>query len=52
MPIANVDPAPAAYVGAILTAVRSFDQAGVRAVLDDADAIHGLDTRLEEIVLG
>lgn len=45
-----VDPAPATYVGAMLTAVRSFDQARVLAVLDDADAIHGLDTTIEEIV--
>jgi len=50
MPLAYVDPAPAAYVGAILAAVRSFDQAGVGAVLDDADAIHGLDLTIDEVV--
>ncbi|MGI3786465.1 MAG: B12-binding domain-containing protein, partial [Janthinobacterium lividum] len=46
----HVDPAPATYVGAILTAVRSFDQARVLAALDDADATHGLDITIDEIV--
>lgn len=45
-----VDPAPATYVGTILTAVRSFDQARVFAVLDDADATHGIDTTIDEIL--
>jgi methanogenic corrinoid protein MtbC1 len=46
----HVDPAPATYVGTILTAVRAFNQARVLAVLDDADATHGLDTTIDEIV--
>jgi methanogenic corrinoid protein MtbC1 len=50
METVHVDPAPATSVGAILTAVRAFDQARVLAVLDDADAAHGLDTTIEEIV--
>lgn len=45
-----VDPAPASYVGTILTAVRAFNQAQVHAVLDDADAILGTDTTIDEIV--
>lgn len=45
-----VDPAPATYVGTILTAVRSFNQARVLAVLDDADESLGLDTTIDEIV--
>ena len=46
----HVDPAPATYVGSILTAVRAFNQARVHAVLDDADAVHGVDTTIDEIV--
>lgn len=46
----RVDPAPATYVGTILTAVRSFNQARVCAVLDDADAVHGVDTTIDEVV--
>ena len=46
----HVDPAPATYVGTILTAVRSFNQARIFTVLDDADATHGLDTTIDEIV--
>jgi methylmalonyl-CoA mutase cobalamin-binding subunit len=49
MPIEHVDPAPAAYVGAILTAVRAFDQLGVADVLDDAEALHGLGTTIDEV---
>jgi methanogenic corrinoid protein MtbC1 len=44
------DPAPATYVGTILTAVRAFNQARICAVLDDADATHGVDTTIDEIV--
>lgn len=47
----HVDPAPATYVGSILTAVRSFNQGRVCAVLDDADAVHGLGTTIDEVVL-
>jgi methanogenic corrinoid protein MtbC1 len=46
----HVHPVPATYVGTILTAVRSFNQPRVFAVLDDADATHGLDTTIDEIV--
>ena len=46
----HVDPAPATYVGTILTAVRSFNQSRVFSVLDDADATQGLDTTIDEIV--
>lgn len=46
-----VDPSPATYVGTILTAVRSFNQSRVRAVLDDAEVTHGLDTTIDKIVL-
>jgi methanogenic corrinoid protein MtbC1 len=46
----HVIPAPATCVGAILTAVRSFDQARVVDVLDQADATHGLDTTIDEVV--
>ncbi|MGI3781043.1 MAG: cobalamin B12-binding domain-containing protein [Janthinobacterium lividum] len=46
----HVDPAPATFVGAILTAVRAFDQARVGMVLDDAHAVHGVDTTIDEIV--
>ena len=46
----HVDPAPATYVGSILTAVRSFNQARVCAALDDADAAFGLDTTIDEII--
>ncbi|SDU95281.1 B12 binding domain-containing protein [Microlunatus sagamiharensis] len=46
----HVDPAPATYVGTILTAVRSFNQNRVCAALDDADATLGLDTTIDEIV--
>ncbi len=46
----HVDPAPATYVGTILTAVRSFNQTRVLAVLDDADATHGLDVTIDEII--
>jgi methylmalonyl-CoA mutase cobalamin-binding subunit len=46
----DVDPAPATYVGTILTAVRSFNQSRICSVLDDADATHGLDTTIDEIV--
>jgi len=44
------DPAPATYVGTILTAVRAFNQARIGAVLDDADAMHGVDNTVDEIV--
>jgi cobalamin-dependent methionine synthase I len=47
----HVDPAPATFVGAIVTAVRAFDQARVGAVLCDADAVHGVDTTIDEVVL-
>src|SRR4051812_45761891 len=50
METVHVDPAPATYVGTILTAVRSFNQARVFSVLDDADATHGVDTTIDEIV--
>jgi methanogenic corrinoid protein MtbC1 len=50
MEIVHVDPAPATYVGTILTAVRSFDQSRVFSVLDDADATHGVDTTVDEII--
>jgi methanogenic corrinoid protein MtbC1 len=50
MGIVHVDPAPATYVGTILTAVRSFNQSRVLAVLDDADATHGVDTTVDEII--
>jgi len=46
----HVDPAPATYVGTILTAVRAFHQSRVGAVLDDADATHGVDTTIDEII--
>jgi len=46
----HVNPVPATCVGAILTAVRSFDQARVVGVLDQADAVHGLDTTIDEVV--
>ncbi|GAB2570283.1 cobalamin B12-binding domain-containing protein [Microlunatus antarcticus] len=46
----HVDPAPATYVGAILTAVRAFNQARVFSVLDDSDASHGVDTTIDEVV--
>ena len=46
----HVDPAPTTYVGTILTAVRSFNQSRVLSVLDDADATHGVDTTVEEII--
>ncbi len=46
----HADPAPATYVGTILTAVRSFNQARVCAALDDADATLGLDVTIDEIV--
>jgi hypothetical protein len=46
----HVDPAPATYVGSILTAVRSFNQSRVCAALDDADAAVGLDTTIDEII--
>ncbi|HEY0239651.1 MAG TPA: B12-binding domain-containing protein [Friedmanniella sp.] len=46
----HVDPVPATYVGTILTAVRAFNQARVRAVLDEADATHGVDLTIDEIV--
>lgn len=46
----HVDPAPATYVGSILTAVRSFNQSRVCAALDDADAAFGLDTTIDEII--
>jgi methanogenic corrinoid protein MtbC1 len=45
-----VDPAPATFVGSILTAVRSFNQARIGAVLDDADASQGIDATIDEIV--
>ena len=44
------DPAPATYVGTILTAVRAFDQARIGPVLDDADATHGVDVTIDEVV--
>lgn len=50
METVRADPAPATYVGTILTAVRSFDQSRVLAVLDEADATHGLDVTIDEIV--
>lgn len=46
----HADPAPATYVGTILTAVRSFNQARVCEALDDADATLGLDVTIDEIV--
>lgn len=46
----HVDPAPATYVGTILTAVRSFNQSRIFGVLDDADASHGVDTTIDEII--
>ena len=46
----HVAPAPAAYVGAVLTAVHAFDQARVGSVLDEADASHGLGTTIDEII--
>ncbi|SEQ61818.1 B12 binding domain-containing protein [Microlunatus flavus] len=46
----HVDPAPATYVGTILTAVRSFNQMRVCAALDDADATLGLDVTIDEII--
>ena len=46
----HADPAPATYVGTILTAVRSFNQNRVCAALDDADATLGLDVTIDEIV--
>jgi hypothetical protein len=48
--IVHVDPPPAAFVGAVLAAVHAFDQARVGAVLDEADATHGLDTTIDEVV--
>jgi methanogenic corrinoid protein MtbC1 len=50
METVHVDPAPATFVGTILTAVRAFNQARIGAVLDDADATHGVDTTIDEIV--
>lgn len=47
----HVEPVPATYVGHILTAVRSFNQARVSAVLDAADAADTtIDTTIDEIV--
>ena len=46
----HVDPAPATFVGSILTAVRAFDQARVCTLLDDAHTTYGVDTTIEEIV--
>ena len=45
-----VDPAPATYVGSILTAVRAFNQTRLMAILDEADATHGIDITIDEIV--
>ena len=45
-----VDPAPATYVGTILTAVRAFNQTRLMAILDEADATHGIDITIDEIV--
>lgn len=45
-----LDPSPATYVGTILTAVRSFNQTRITAVLDDADASLGLDMMIDEII--
>jgi methylmalonyl-CoA mutase cobalamin-binding subunit len=45
-----VDPAPATYVGSILTAVRAFHQSRVGAVLDDAHTTHGVGTTIDEII--
>jgi methanogenic corrinoid protein MtbC1 len=50
MEIVHVDPVPASYVGSLLTAVRSFDQYRVGAVLNEADAVHGVDTTVDEVV--
>ncbi|GAA3561834.1 hypothetical protein GCM10022197_16820 [Microlunatus spumicola] len=46
----HVDPAPATYVGTILTAVRAFNQSRVGAVLDDADGVHGVDATIDEVI--
>lgn len=46
----HVDPAPATYVGTILTAVRAFNQARIGSVLDEADTTIGTDATIDEIV--
>lgn len=46
----DVDPAPATYVGTILTAVRAFNQARVIAILDQAGVSHGLDATIDDVV--
>jgi hypothetical protein len=50
METVHVDPAPATYVGTILTAVRSFNQSRIFGVLDDADASHGVETTIDEVI--
>ncbi|HEY0238750.1 MAG TPA: hypothetical protein VGC37_08900 [Friedmanniella sp.] len=44
-------PVPATYVGAILTAVRSYDQRRIRTTLDEAREALGTGLSLEEVVM-
>jgi len=46
----QVDPEPETFVATITGAVRSLNQVRVGASLDEACAVHGLETTLDEVV--